>query len=712
MSRWKRPAAFAVGAPVLALAIVLAGPLSAAAPGHLALAGTGGYPVTTTDPQTPATEVANVPITMSDGVVLEADEYVPTTCTAAAKCPVVLIQTPYRKGASSTPGDFGSAAAEAIPYLDQHGYIEVVVDVRGTGSSEGFWDSFGPREQQDGAELVQWVADAAHVPQSNGEVALAGVSYSGINQLLTVEAIQRDIRGSGPLAGAGSSCTSTATFDCANPTGITTDPVKAIFPIVSSADVYRDVTYAGGNVDSGFIPLWLGLVNGLGVMPPDTTGTDPAVALNAESQHLEDLGMFAAPAVAAASLGAYESVVPAQITGQYTDQAYDSTFYTVRSPITDIADVEVPTFLVGGTYDLFQRGEPILYNAIDVPATLGSPAETKKLVVGPWYHVTEGSGLTADNGSDPVTDDAGAVIPSIDNLELAWFDRWVKGTANGIQAFPSVETYRLGTPGGWHQDTRYPSTGTVGQRWYLGAAGAAGATLTPSASGGTLTRTAPAGASTAVVPTVSATGTCSRSTWQWTAGLPAEVTEPSPVCEADSTATEAQGLSFTSAPFASPYTLSGPIEADLYVSSTAPDSTVVATLADVSGSSASDITAGTLVASMRQVTAAPCATVVLGCSVYLPDATTGVSQSIEPWHPYTRASQQSMQPGTVYELRVEIFPTSATLAKGHRLRVTLTTSDAPHEMQTLSTTAGSAGVDTLWCTATYPSSVYLGTTTP
>ena len=46
-----------------------------------------------------------------------------------------------------------------------------------------------------------------------------------------------------------------------------TDAVKAMFPIVPAADVYRDVTWAGGNTDAGFIPLWLGLVNGLAMIP-------------------------------------------------------------------------------------------------------------------------------------------------------------------------------------------------------------------------------------------------------------------------------------------------------------------------------------------------------------------------------------------------------------------------------------------------------------
>lgn len=692
----RRPAKSTLAVAAAAGVAALGLPVAAA----LAAAPRSPWPVTTSDPTTPYHETANVPITMSDGVVLEADEYVPTTCTAKARCPVILIQTPYRKGNSVSPTDMSSQSDETIPYLYQHGYIEVVVDVRGTGSSEGYWTSFGPREQQDGAELAQWVADPAHIPASNGHVGLAGVSYSGINQLLTVEAIREDIAGHGPLTDPGSGCVSSSGFDCANPTHITTDPVDAIFPVVAMADSYRDVTFAGGNLDAGFMPLWLGLVNGLAVEPPDTTadpsGSNTQIALNAESQHLEDLAMFTAPVVGGAVLGSYESESP--FAQSYPNQAYDSRFYTERSPITHIGEVNVPTFLVGGTYDLFQRGEPINYNALDLP-----PAE-KKLLIGPWYHVTEGSNL-------PATDTAGNVIPDENDLQLDWFDHWLPGpnhtgggATNGIERFPTVETYDLGA-NKWQPNTQYPATGTTGQRWYLGPSG-------------TLSTTQPkAQAAAGELPSVTAAGTCSRSTWQWTAGLPAAVTEPAPVCENNSAPTQAQGLTFTTAVMKAPYTLSGPVEADIYMSSSATDSTVIATLSDVSAGGASDITAGSLVASLRAVIATPCRAqtdpktgvtrqVVLGCSEYLD------GQSIDPWHPYTAASQVPLTPGRITELRIEVFPTTATIEPGHQLRLTITTSDLPHETQSLSTTTSGAGVDTFYEGGLAPSSVYVGTTTP
>ena len=57
--------------------------------------------------------------------------------------------------------------------------------------------------------------------------------------------------------------------------------LKAIFPQVPGADVYRDVVASGGQIDVGFIPLWLGLVTGTGLVPPAYGADDPASAFGA-----------------------------------------------------------------------------------------------------------------------------------------------------------------------------------------------------------------------------------------------------------------------------------------------------------------------------------------------------------------------------------------------------------------------------------------------
>ena len=198
-------------------------------------------PAVWTPPQAIASAVVNttnVPVRMSDGVVLYADMIQPANSSGkalAGRYPVLLTQTPYNKNSPSLNFE--------DDYLVEHGYVQVIADVRGTGSSEGTWSSFSPREQQDGYELAAWTRTQ---PWSDGLIGLHGTSYGAINQLLTAE-LQPP--GSRPRS---RSC------PCPTPTA------------TSRSAAARSTT--------SFIPLWLGLVTGLGMVPPTYTPNDPGEA--------------------------------------------------------------------------------------------------------------------------------------------------------------------------------------------------------------------------------------------------------------------------------------------------------------------------------------------------------------------------------------------------------------------------------------------------
>ena len=177
----------------------------------------------------------DVAITMRDGVRIYADVRRPAGKdgkAAPGRFPVVLTQTPYNKANSAGSGQLADLAG-VNDLLPTRGYVQVIVDVRGTGGSEGAWDSFGAAEQADSLEIANW---ATSQPWSNGRLALYGASYMAINQFFTA---------------------------AQHPKGL-----KALFPVIPAEDVYRDVTWHGGAVDSGFIPLWLGIVSATKQIPP------------------------------------------------------------------------------------------------------------------------------------------------------------------------------------------------------------------------------------------------------------------------------------------------------------------------------------------------------------------------------------------------------------------------------------------------------------
>jgi uncharacterized protein len=589
-------------------------------------------------------------IPMSDGVLISANVFVPTK---GCPCPTILNQDPYRK--TTTPNGFV-----------QHGYAEVITDVRGTGSSQGYWEVFSRREQRDGKEVLDWITKQKW---SNGKVGLWGPSYMAINQLLTMEQ---------PGVGA----------------------VKAIFPIVPMSDSYRDVTWAAGAWDSSFMSWWYALTTAESVEPPDYTQSQPQIALNTESQHLLDVYGYQAPDLTGEMLGAYQHALceasgGTAFTCNYNDSAFDGPDYRLRSPIDRISRVHVPAFIIGGSWDIFQRGEPLVYKGLRLPAT------KKKLLIGPWYHVAASE--SAPPGL-PAKDVTGRKIPTTLDLSIAWFDHWLKGVDNGIQNFPDVETFMQG-PNTWVPNSSFPMRGTSYRNLYLtpDAAGSGAESLND----GSLAARLPKPGSNLRLPWLPANGVCSRNTYQWTAGLTGVASSSPTACETTNNQNEVQSLTFTTPAMKKPLTLSGPMNLHLYVSTMSSDTSLSAVVTDVAPDGTSDvITGGSLVASLRKVTTKKCGVRTEYCSIY------AGGQIIEPWHPYTYSSLQPMKPNAVEDLQLEIFPATAEIRKGHRLRVVVMSGDTPHRADTASTLTGQAsggGLDWLWFGPGYPSRLYLGT---
>ena len=605
--------------------VALALALAAATAATPVLATTSGHSAAKHKAWTPraatygVTKQANVPITMDDGTVLEANVLRPADASgnpAKGSFPVLLTQTPYNKEATQL--NFEN------DYLIQRGFIQVIVDVRGTGSSEGQWTSFGQREQRDYCETAAW---ATGVTGSNGTLGLYGISYGAIDQLYTA---------------------------ACHPKGL-----KAMFPIVPMGDAYRDVTVSGGQVDTGFIPFWLGLVTGAGLLPASAQA-DPAEAGQALADHAQGILNFQTQAVASAATG--------QQMGTF-DGAYDGDFYQQRSPLDIINKIDVPTFVVGGEYDLFQRSEPLLYNAL---RARGVPT---RLLIGPWTHLdaSSGAGLPADG------------VPTLNDLELRWFDHYLRGVAD-----PSMNTdiapvtfWRIGG-GHYERATSYPPADTSYTSLRLGGIATPG---TP----GTLGGAHPAGGG-GTLPYVPAAGVCSESTAQWTAGV---VPNNEKLCTGDHRFNDLMGITYD-LPVTKSMRLAGTSMAKLFVSTNATDAFVTARLEDVSPSGTSTpLTSGWQVLSLRKVDSAK--------SVYRDGL------MIQPWHPDSRASVLPVTKGSVYELDVEIFPTAAQIAPGDTLRLALQSADEPHATAPAPQAANSTGgILTVYATPTYPSQLILG----
>ena len=489
------------------------------------------------------------------GTTIRVNEIYPTLASGApapGRFPVLLTMTPYGKqqGGSSAPGSAtqpggGTPTGGADDYLVQRGYIEVVMDVRGTGDSNGQWGLFDPVQTQDAVHVLDW---AAHLPSSTGEVGTYGPSYLGIDQMLLAGAV-----------GKGS-------------------PLKAIFPMVAANDTYRDTAFMGGLVDFEFGEAYLGLTGALNLANPvGDTASDP--------QLLGDLAGIETDH--ANGLAAYHAATTANILAG-GDEDYDGTYWQQRNPsdvLSRIVANGIPAYLVGGEFDLFQNGEPLNYAGLQnayagrrttAPMAAGQRATGRyQLLDGPWEHV---------NGSSV----------DVDPLELEWFDTWLKHEPTGMGDTPTpLHYYDLGT-GAFDETTTYPFAGAKPSTYYFGA-------------GGTLTTARPTAADAGSDRVAwSPTGAvCGRPVDQWSMGAVSITTSEAgvlaPCADSDNlTQLGPWSTTYTTAPLSSAATLAGPITATVYAAANTPQTEWVAEVEVVTPDGTSfPLTEGALLGSLR-----------------------------------------------------------------------------------------------------------------
>lgn len=552
-------------------------------------------------------------VTMSDGVKLAVDVYVPTQANgspAPGRFPVIMSQTPYNKRSPVTTDSMGSGFGGDgfYPYLVQRGYIDVVADVRGTGDSGGNFSLFGPREMEDGVELARW---AAHLPGSDGRVGLAGSSYLGLNQIFTAA-----------LAGPHS-------------------PIKAIVPSTVGNDLYRDLAFGGGIPNTEFALVWEGLRASMTADDPADPTQDPTAPAINTAARLANLAEFDG--------GLYTEVD----TGG--PRAFANDFWSSRAPSNYLDRVVrngVPALIVSGWHDVYQRGAVLDYAGLQNaysrlhhhagrPAATVPPitARTKltsryQAVIGPWFHNPATMGLT------------------FQQFQLAWFDRWLKGINDGIdRTTKPLHVYELGA-NRWINLARWPVPQTRVRTMYLAP--------------GSLTDRPSKAPATDSLTWADVRSPCNAGTDQWSTGLPAyaiaELGGNGDPCADNDTTADAGALTFTTDPFTKATTLAGPMDATLYLSSTAADSEVVGTVDVVSpDGSARTVSTGALLGSLRALDRA--------------HSWSENGQLILPWHPYTAASARAMAPGQIERLDVELYPTVTRIAPGDRLRLILTAGD-------------------------------------
>jgi uncharacterized protein len=114
-------------------------------------------------------------IPLKDGTMLAARIWLPDDAEQNP-VPAILEYLPYRKRDGTYERD-----ALTHPYLAGHGYAGVRVDIRGCGESSGLlFDEYTKQEQDDGVEVIAWLAAQRWC---SGVVGMMGISWGGFNGL-------------------------------------------------------------------------------------------------------------------------------------------------------------------------------------------------------------------------------------------------------------------------------------------------------------------------------------------------------------------------------------------------------------------------------------------------------------------------------------------------------------------------------------------------
>ncbi len=313
--------------------------------------------------------------------------------------PVLLMRQPYGRAIAST-------LVFAHPaWYAAHGYVVVVQDVRGTGSSEGEFQLFA-HDETDGAETVSW---AAGLDGANGRVGMYGFSYQANTQYLA-------------LAGGGA--------------------IGAMAPAMGGWDVRTDWAYENGAFRLGPNLGW-GLQMGFIKATHDGDRiAAQAMRAAAQSPPLHEAHRTRPDIIRRFGHWThYEAWLSHPDAGDYWDRF---------APAARLAwhPLDVPMLHVGGWYDQMLMGTLAGHRAAE-----RAGAAEQALYIGPWTHQPWGRRTgAADFGPD-------AVSP-IDPAQIAWFDRHLKDRAGPV--FGGLTLFDLGARV-WRRYAAWPTT----RMWHL-----------------------------------------------------------------------------------------------------------------------------------------------------------------------------------------------------------------------------------------------------
>jgi len=553
-----------------------------------------------------------------DGVRLATDVYLPES---EGPFPVILERTPYGKREASrselTAADPTPVPREVIAqYFNEAGYAVVYQDCRGRYGSEGRFEKY-LADGEDGYDTCAWIVAQ---PWCDGKIGTMGLSYAAHTQ---------------------------ASMGCLAPPGLAAQ--------VLDSGGFSDAWNGGIRRGGAFELKQATWAFNQGRLAPETTA-DPvrAAAFAGEDLHAWFTRFPWKPGHSPVRHAPdYEDYLFEQWTRGAFDDYWQRLGIYARGWHDRYADV--PMIHMSSWYDPYPR------TAVENFCGLRDSGRGRPyLILGPWTHGNRSQTAFGEVEFGPAA--------TIDSWAGDWrafrrrfFDRWLKGIENDAGHDPRVRVFVMGGGSGrkneagrlehgghWREAADWPLPGTRFTRLHLHGDGR----LTeagPAESAEPLRWTAdPANP----VPTI---GGAITSMEPLISGGPYDQRERPDMFGHRAPylplASRADVLVFETPVLEQDLTVIGPVTAELYVASDAPDTDITAKLIDVYP---------------------PSADYPQGFAMNLCEGILRLRYRRDPSRP------EPLVPGQVEKITVELFPTANLFKAGHRVRLDIASSEFPH----------------------------------
>ncbi len=529
-----------------------------------------------------------------------------------------MVEEPLPVLLQRTPYDKGaSARLEEAAFFTNSGYVTVVQDCRGRYESEGGFTKYVD-EGQDGYDTLEWLAEQ---PWCNGKVGTFGLSYAAHTQaaLASLNPPQLSamwLECGGFASAYHSGCRNGGAFELRQVTWAFREALES-----PEARAHADTTRAAMTRQN--IHEWFARF-------PWKPGHSPLSWTPAYEDYLMEIWGHD-------SFDEYWQQVGLCAMAHY-------------GPFSDIPQVHQCSW-----YDPYASSTVQNYLALSQ-----TKSSSVSLVMGPWTHGARSLTYSGNVDFGPHSTLDNPREGSFNNQRLSFFDHWLKGDDNDWTKRSPVKLFvmgggsgrrnpegRLDHGGKWVEEDAWPPSRVSETALYLNAGGRLSVAMPETGVSPSTYRFDPDNP----VPTIG--GNISS-------GLP--IMEPGGFDQRESEeffgcrppylplASRPDVLVFQTEPLPEDLEVTGPVVVNLWISSTAVDTDFTAKLLDVYP---------------------PSRDYPEGYALNLSD---GVLRTKfrESWSEPTL-----MEPGTVYPISIDLYPTSNLFAQGHRVRLDISSSNFP-----------------------------------